>query len=74
MVYSRVNFPESQLSYDGMGAVSRQCWNWPKVIITDKPSNFWYKPHLSKHLTVDHSDVVGASPVGAAPTTSSFFS
>ena len=22
---------------------------------------------------VDHSDVVGASPVGAAPTTSSFF-
>ena len=27
---------------------------------------------LVGHEIVDHSDVVGASPVGAAPTTSSF--
>ena len=27
---------------------------------------------LVGNQTVDHSDVVGASPVGAAPTTSSF--
>ena len=27
---------------------------------------------LAGNLIVDHSDVVGASPVGAAPTTSSF--
>ena len=27
---------------------------------------------LVGNWTVDHSDVVGASPVGAAPTTSSF--
>ena len=27
---------------------------------------------LVGNLIVDHSDVVGASPVGAAPTTSSF--
>ena len=27
---------------------------------------------LVGNKTVDHSDVVGASPVGAAPTTSSF--
>ena len=27
---------------------------------------------LVGNYTVDHSDVVGASPVGAAPTTSSF--
>ena len=27
---------------------------------------------LEGNKTVDHSDVVGASPVGAAPTTSSF--
>ena len=27
---------------------------------------------LVGHKIVDHSDVVGASPVGAAPTTSSF--
>ena len=27
---------------------------------------------LVGNTTVDHSDVVGASPIGAAPTTSSF--
>ena len=27
---------------------------------------------LVRNIIVDHSDVVGASPVGAAPTTSSF--
>ena len=27
---------------------------------------------LASYEIVDHSDVVGASPVGAAPTTSSF--
>ena len=27
---------------------------------------------LVENIIVDHSDVVGASPVGAAPTTSSF--
>ena len=35
-----------------------------------------YKSNISRTLVgneiVDHSDVVGASPVGAAPTTSSF--
>ena len=29
---------------------------------------------LSENKIIDHSDVVGASPVGAAPTTSSFSS
>ena len=29
-------------------------------------------PTLVGNKNVDHSDVVGASPVGAAPTTSSF--
>ena len=29
-------------------------------------------PTLVGNKIVDHSDVVGASPVGAAPTTSSF--
>ena len=28
---------------------------------------------LVDNKIVDHSDVVGASPIGAAPTTSSFF-
>ena len=36
------------------------------VKITSNPK---YKTHLSK--TVDHSDVIGATPVGAAPTTPS---
>ena len=38
-------------------------------------SNLLYKVHLSRQYDdkiVDHSDVVRASPVGAAPTTSSF--
>ena len=31
------------------------------------------RPTLAGNLIVDHSDVIGASPVGAAPTTSSAF-
>ena len=36
------------------------------------PPNLYYKRILLGNKLVDHSDVVGASPVGAAPTTSSF--
>ena len=36
------------------------------------PSNFHYKIPLLGDKIVDNSDVVGASPVEAAPTTSSF--
>ena len=40
-------------------------------ILTDrKTSNIW-RTNVDDKI-VDHSDVVGASPVGAAPTTSSF--
>ena len=54
----------------------------PKMIVHDKTSiilyilyyrqtsNIWYT--LVGNKIVDHSDVVGASPVGSAPTTSSF--
>ena len=38
--------------------------------------NYRHVPNISRTLVgnniVDHSDVVGASPVGAAPTTSTF--
>ena len=34
-------------------------------------SSIWCKTHFSRQLIADHSDVVGALPVGAAPTTSS---
>ena len=37
----------------------------------DLLSNLLHKVHRGDKI-VDHSDVVGASPVGAAPTTSSF--
>ena len=37
------------------------------------PSNFKYKVHLRRQQLIDHSDVVGAAPVGAAPTTFSFY-
>ena len=36
------------------------------------PSNLSYKTHLDRNKLVDYSDVVGALPVSAAPTTSSF--
>ena len=42
--------------------ISRQC----------VPSNPLYETHLVGNKSVDHFDVVGASPVGAAPTRSSF--
>ena len=45
--------------------------------VTGIKENKYYKtsnirPTLIGYKIVDHSDVVGASPVGAAPTTSSF--
>ena len=47
----------------------------PTVIQKHKPK-ITVKPNISRtrvgNKIVDHSDVVGASPVGAAPTTSSF--
>ena len=36
------------------------------------PSNLYYKCTLVCYKIVDNSDVIGASPVSAAPTTSSF--
>ena len=42
----------------------------PRLIIYRKTSNI--RRTLVGKKIVDHSDVVGASPVGAAPTTSSF--
>ena len=47
-------------------------WHFQFEDKCDIPSNLWYKTHLNRNKIVDHSDVVGASPVGAAPTTSSF--
>ena len=36
-------------------------------------SNLHYNSYLDReYIIIDHSDVIGASPVGAAPTTSSF--
>ena len=43
---------------------------YPPVFVYRKPSNI--SRTLAGNEIVDNSDVVGASPVGAAPTTSSF--
>ena len=43
---------------------------WSVSVMYRKPSNI--SRTLVGNKIVDHSDVVGASPVGAAPTTSSF--
>ena len=45
---------------------SRNCILWYIL------SNTQYKSHLSRQKLVDHSDVLGVSPVGAASTTFSF--
>ena len=45
---------------------------WPCVHANKTfPSNLYYKPHPRRHKNVDHSDLVRASTVCAAPTTSS---
>ena len=46
--------------------------SWTMIFINmyREPSNI--RRTLVGNKIVDHSDVVGASPVGAAPTTSSF--
>ena len=43
---------------------------WSRTIIKRKTSNVWCT--IVGNKLVDHSDVVRESPVGAAPTTSSF--
>ena len=43
---------------------------YQEMIERQLPSNLWYKLHLSRYKIIDHSYVVGASPVGTAPTTS----
>ena len=56
------------------------CWNDTEIRTTtyqgvsNGVTSFLYWPVdiLVGNKIVDHSDVVGASPVGAAPTTSSF--
>ena len=42
------------------------------IVQINRPSNLWISRTLLGNIIVDHSDVLGASPVGAAPTTSSF--
>ena len=49
---------------------SLQLWLRQKKMYYRKTSNI--RRTLAGNKIVDHSDVVGASPVGAAPTTSSF--
>ena len=48
----------------------------PLVFVVETNSTYRKTSDISRTLVgnkfVDHSDVVGASPVGAAPTTSSF--
>ena len=53
--------------------------NWPRyygVALDDGEYNYRKTSNISRTIAgnniVDHSDVVGVSPVGAAPTTSSF--
>ena len=53
--------------------------DWLKILLISKLVAYYLYRQVSNishtlagNKIVDHSDVVGASPVGAAPTTSSF--
>ena len=52
------------------------CWLFLGVTTSDEHPNYCQVSNMRRTLIgnkiVDHSDEVGASPVGAAPTTSSF--
>ena len=57
-----------QFSYDSH--ISHWCYYHRSVSITldeELPSKLWYNRTLVGNKTVDHSDVVGALPVVAAP-------
>ena len=54
----------------GSGEVKWKCFMEPLSVYYRQVSNI--RRTLAGNTFVDHSDVVGASPVGAAPTTSSF--
>ena len=45
--------------------------SWPSMILTYRKTSSLIRTLVGDKI-VDNSDVVGASPVGAAPTTSSF--
>ena len=57
------------MSFDELGIpVAR---SWPGMILTYRKTSSLSRTLVGDKI-VDNSDVVGASPVGAAPTTSSF--
>ena len=62
-----LDFPPSNLSLANTCQIAFILMNFD---VYRKVSNIRYT--LVGNKIVDHSDVVGASPVGAAPTTSSF--
>ena len=55
---------------NGIG-IELKKWNWPQPWTHRYTVKSNIRPLVGNKI-VDHSDVVGASPVGAAPTTSSF--
>ena len=53
-----------------IGQISDESWGFYGCTVYRKTTNI--SRTLLGNKIVDHSDVVGAPPVGAAPTTSSF--
>ena len=68
------------LIFNGQDYFYKPAWLLHSRVTNDSVGKKVYcqTPNISSILagnkTVDHSDVVGASPVGSAPTTSSFSS
>ena len=64
------------MSYFNGGLLKLKHENWEVITYPCLNRNYRQVSNIRRTLVsnkiVDHSDVVGASPVGAAPTTSSF--
>ena len=69
--------PVFEPTHTGM-SIKRYYLNWYKQSTWKSDTRIYYRKNSSISRTlvgnkiIDNSDVVGASPVGAAPTTSSF--
>ena len=68
--FKRNSYASKMASLYSNGPISEATVSAPMILTYRQVSNI--RRTLAGNKIVDHSDVVGASPVGAAPTTSSF--
>ena len=70
-IYASLGLNEFNHRHMFMKFLDKKCFFFCNYRSDQIPSNLWYKRTLRRNELVDHSSVIGASPVGAALTTSS---